>query len=377
MRKKKYYLSLIFIFFFIALSACGDNKEAVAKENRKTSLDDKPSANPSPCQIAFYSDSDGGDFEPDLFVMNADGSNVIQLTSEKGFDYEPKWSPDGSRIAFRSDRDGDFHIYTIAPNGSDLMQLTRDDRPEHDIAWSPDSAQIAFVSDIDGDDEIYVMDADGDNIQQLTYNTSDDNGPVWSPNGALIAFTSDRAENTEIFTIEPSGNNEKQITFDSYKGDDGGLIKSLLPVWFPDSSRLLFKVERGSPSFPLSDIQAIDIDGRSTSVVAGIDFKCDSHALSPDGTKIAFDSKRDETTHIFVMNADGSDVQQLTFSEFGEYSPVWSPGGSRIVYTSSGGDEFYHLFVMDADGSNNQQLTLSPPITELGEHEPVWSPFCE
>jgi Tol biopolymer transport system component len=93
--------------------------------------------------------------------------------------FRPDWSPDGTRIAFVSIRDGDREIYVMAPNGSNLVQLTNNDNGEADPTWSPDGSRIAFASDQDGDYEIYVMAADGTGlVRQLTHNTADDRAPV-------------------------------------------------------------------------------------------------------------------------------------------------------------------------------------------------------
>jgi TolB protein len=116
--------------------------------------------------------------------MDMDGGNVRQLTDDPGsaWDYHPAWSPDGSRIAFASNRDGDDDIYVMDADGRNVRQLT--DVPlwfERSPVWSPDGTRIAFVSDRDYDYDIYVMDADGGNVRQLTDDPGRDTSPVWSP----------------------------------------------------------------------------------------------------------------------------------------------------------------------------------------------------
>ena len=103
-------------------------------------------------RIAFYSDRDG-DYE--IYLMNGDGSNVTQLTYNPAFDGVPGWSPDGSRIAFNSDRDGDYEIYLMDADGSNVTQLTDNSADDVVPRWSPDGRRIAFYSDRDGDEEIY------------------------------------------------------------------------------------------------------------------------------------------------------------------------------------------------------------------------------
>src|SRR5436309_1765074 len=134
-------------------------------------------------RIAFASDRDGN-FE--IYEMNADGSGQTRLTVTEGlnFNLRPSWSPDGEKIAFRSDRDGNWNIYMINVDASGLVPLTTSPAADIGPCWSPDGKQIAFESDRDGNAEIYVMNADGSAQTRLTSNPAfDDIGPgCWSAN---------------------------------------------------------------------------------------------------------------------------------------------------------------------------------------------------
>ena len=115
--------------------------------------------------------------------MDADGSNPTRLTDNPGLDADPAWSPDGTKIAFASFRDGNQEVYVMDADGSNPTRLT--DNPASDIvpAWSPDGTKIAFASRRDGNPEVYVMDADGSNPTRLTDNPTFDGVPAWSPDG--------------------------------------------------------------------------------------------------------------------------------------------------------------------------------------------------
>ncbi len=109
-------------------------------------------------KIAFSSDRDG-DWE--IFVMNADGNGVQQLTDNDGDDSVEEWSPNGNKIAFVSDRDGDDEIFVMNADGTEVRQLTDNDDRDGSASWSLDGDRIAFTSNRDGDWDIFVMNADG------------------------------------------------------------------------------------------------------------------------------------------------------------------------------------------------------------------------
>ena len=132
-----------------------------------------PSWSPDGQRIAFESDRDG---DSEIYVMDADGKNQTQLTNNNDDDGQPSWSPDGQRIAFVSDRDGDWRSMSWMPTEKTRPNSHNNNDGDWRPSWSPDGQRIAFDSDRDGDFEIYVMDADGKNITQLTNNNDDDLG---------------------------------------------------------------------------------------------------------------------------------------------------------------------------------------------------------
>jgi len=145
----------------------------------------------------------------------------------------PGWSPDGQRIVFSSDRDGDDEIYIADADGSHVQQLTDNDTTDWWPAWSPDGSQIAWTSYRDGNWDIYVMPAPGQaqvnvdsgNVRRLTDNPAKDWGPVWSPDGTRIAFASERDGNWEIYIINADGSQPQRLT--NNEAQDIG------PAWRP------------------------------------------------------------------------------------------------------------------------------------------------
>jgi Tol biopolymer transport system component len=245
-----------------------------------------PDYSPDGSQVVFSRNND-------IYIMNADGSNQTLLTSSIGGDFQAVWSPDGTKIAFTSNRDGNNEIYVINVDGTNETRLTNHAGSDSAPAWSPDGTKIAFTSerDGDGDKEIWVMDADGTNLVQLTANTATDGGASWSPDGSKIVFQSTRdGGDYEIYVMDANGANQTRLT--SEAGIDA------LGDWSPDGSKLLFYSERDSNR----EIYVMDADGSNQVRLtndAGIDMEAE---WSPDGSSILFSSNRDTDYDIYSAN---------------------------------------------------------------------------
>jgi Tol biopolymer transport system component len=143
--------------------------------------------------------------------MNADGTDLTRLTHDDTdiVDFEPAWSPDGSKIAFRRGPD----IYLMNPDGTGLVNWSNyGSTTNGGPSWSPDGTQIAFGSRRVGNWEIYVMNADGTGLTRLTDDPASDFLPAWSPDGSKIAFMTDRDGNEEIYVMNPDGTGLVNLT---------------------------------------------------------------------------------------------------------------------------------------------------------------------
>jgi dipeptidyl aminopeptidase/acylaminoacyl peptidase len=161
-----------------------------------------------PCPIAFDSDRDGN---LEIYTMDSNGENLVNLTNDPANDWNPDWSPDGNQIAFVSERNNERSIYIMDADGSNLRLLTN--MQESDLAdWSPDGKAIIFTSNANGNFEIYIMKADGSNEPiNLTNNDTQDLVPVWSPDGSQIAWLSGD-EGWDLFVMTSDGHNVRQLT---------------------------------------------------------------------------------------------------------------------------------------------------------------------
>lgn len=245
-------------------------------------------------KIAFHSQRDGN---YEIYTMSTDGASQTRITNNTATDVHPIWSPDGKEVVFRSDRDGNTEIYKMKADGTALTNLSNNAAAENYPAWSPDGQQIIFESSRNGNVEIYKMDADGSNQTRLTNNTATDSSASWSPDGTKIAFHSNRDGNYEIYTMNIDGTSPARLT--TATGSD------LDAVW------------------------------------------------APNGLQIAFYANRDGNTEIYKMNADGSSQTRLTNNATGDSLPAWSPDGSKITYT--GTPQGIHS--INNDGTGNTQLS--------------------
>jgi TolB protein len=254
------------------------------------------------------------DNSEDIYVMNADGTNVQQLTKNPGPEFDPMWSPDGKRIVYRDSHRGpnqDDEIYVMNADGSGQTNLTNNPANDWGPAWLPDGTKIAFNSMRTGNKpQVFVMNADGSGVKQLTEQEAE--YPTWSPDGSQIAFMSFLPD-YEIYRMNADGSGLTRLT--NAPGEDGW------PAWSPDGKKIVFESARDDCS-----ISNRPDCGRSGDIGPFFD--------------------------LWIMNADGSGQTRLTQIS-GQFS-AWSPDGRYIVFNSLGG-----LYVMRPDGSDITHLPIS------------------
>lgn len=259
-------------------------------------------------QIVFHSDRNS---LLDLFVVNANGTNQRQLTTNVGSNFDPSLSPDGTKIVFTSDRYGNHEIFVMDVDGENEIRLTNNRNSDGDAAWSPDGTQIAFTTNRYGNFEIAVINADGtsgENARRLTSSSRQDRSPSWSPDGSEIAFIHNLGGDFEIAVMNVDGSDVRTLT--SNRADDEA------PAWSHDGSKIAYS--RGNPN--PSRINDFDIA---------------------------------------VMNPDGSDSRRILNTSTTEKSPVWSPDDTMIAFHSVRSNRDIEIWVMDADGNNASPLVDS------------------
>lgn len=322
---------------------------------------ERPEAAPSG-QIIF----DNGH---DIFVMNEDGSALTQLTfaeDVEGNSIDPACSPDGSQIAFISNRpipdfdlDSDEAIYVMNADGSDQERLAvfPELKDFYDLAWSPDGSRIGFLAS-DADDmgwwDIYVMNADGSNMRRLTNSQETglyaNSGPVWSPDGSQIVFDADGDGNDNgIYVMNADGSDLRRLLDPQMVvgQESGWFLRS--PSWSPDGSRIIFNTYGGAGEVGEGEIFVVDADGENLEQLTNDPLVNYGPTWSPDGVRIAFGTLESE---IVVVNPDGLDGVKMSsglmelrtprwmssqappLSEDGSREVVlsrWSPGGYAVI----------------------------------------------
>jgi len=254
--------------------------------------------------------------------MNSDGTDVRQLTDNMSYDWNPSWSPDGSQLAFVSDR--------LAGEINETME-------QIDGEW------VIRVEEILAEVDIWRMDADGKNWLNLTDNaTGVDGGPSWSPDGSRIAFHSDLGEHdsTEIYVMDADGSDQRRLT--SLGGSNWD------PKWTPDGQLLVFAGHLREWSLHTISPESADVEIPKQ---VGSGWK---PVWSPQGDRITFAKKSDAGFwDIYVMDADGTNIVQLTANAGDNNQPVWSPSGDQIAFSSSRSSlEEFIIYVMNANGEN-------------------------
>jgi TolB protein len=249
----------------------------------------------------------------------------------------PSPSPDGERVVFQSNRTGRWEIYVMNIDGSDLTRIT--DRAGDNVtpAWSPDGELIAFAASPGENSDIYLMKTDGSDLKRLTNHPGDDSHPHWSANGERIIFNSPRttpdlevewtSQWHEIFSMKFDGTDLHQHTHHK--------AVCTYPSFSPDGTKIVYRKITNTPGF------AWDLTGIS------------------------------RNSEVFLADADGSNEINLSNNAAFDGWPMWSPAGDRIVFVSNraGPANVGHLYLVNVDGTGLQQITSGT----WSYVQPAWS----
>ncbi len=272
-------------------------------------------------KFAFASDRDGermtGTIEQrsikEIYIADYDGKRASRVTVRGSLNIAPTWAPDGRSIAYQSHQSGyvDIYVQKLYEVQTQLGRPAKGtDRVQNFFpAWSPDGTRIAFASSLEGNWEIFVVKVDGTDLRRLTSHRSADSAPAWSPNGAQIAFTSDRTGTNQIYIMSADGGPVTQITSEPRKADR--------PTWALDFIAYSAEVPAGV------EIKKVNVGTRQVTQLTNGPGTNESPTVAPNGRHIAFVTTRWGKEQIAVMDADGNNTRQITFTGNNRY-PRWS-----------------------------------------------------
>jgi len=260
--------------------------------------------------IAFISDRDGN---YEIYTMWADGTHQRNISNSSSFDWTPTWSPDCSKIAFYSNRSGVTQIYTMNSDGTDTVNISDNEYNDSYPAWSPNGDKIAYSTTRTGNYEVYVMNTDGSDVLNLTNNASNDWCASWSPDASRLTFHSYRDGNYEIYKMNADGGTQTRLTIQG--------LDDAYPAWSPTGPRITFTSWRTSNA----EVYVMNDDGTSQINITNLASQELRSQWSPDGTKIIFETNRDGNYEIYIMNADGTNPVRLTTEASFEGFATWSP----------------------------------------------------
>ena len=366
----------------------------------------RPDWSPKGDLVAFEA-YQGGTFH--IWVMKPDGSGVQQLTTGHGDDREPRFSPDGTKIAFSSDRAfaGTYDIWTVDVAGGALTRITTTDADEFEPTWSPDGTEIAFVSGTGANGTtIQAQKADGTRRTLATAATGTRvNSPAYSPDGTKVAylqFANNKSQllvsgtrvgtSDDVFPFYPQwlsndellytadgkirvstvGGSTREIAFQAqiqldrqpyqrkahdFDSNEARQAKGIVgPALSPDGKSVAFQA--------LNQIWVMEIGKKPRAITNDTFYKCDP-AWSPDGKKLAYSSDKAGTEDLYVQDLATGAEQRITSLPGAEVSAAWAPGGGALAFQDQTGATFT---VELATG------TVRPVITALfAPGKPTWS----
>ena len=262
-----------------------------------------------------------------LPCFQARAQDLVRLTHHPAEDRAPAWSPDGTKLLFTSDRDGNRSVYLVDADGSNLERITSLDNIDRYPAWSPDGERVVFQSERNGDGALWILELASRNETTLIGDSSPELTPDWSPDGSFIAFTSERSGNIDLWAMPVFGSALFQLTSNP--------SRDVWPRWSPNGRSILFFSRRDTngerDELYIMDWESREVE-RITENPTHHDFAPD---WSPDGERIVTgvsDSDRDRALVIYDRN--GQPLERFAEGFHRVFQPTWSPDGRFIAFAA-------------------------------------------
>lgn len=332
-------------------------------------LDDtQPAFSPDGERIAFRSEREGGG----LFVMGATGESVKRLTD---FGNNPAWSPDGKEIACADEGPMDpahrnnpnSRVWAVNVATGERRQITKEDSIQPN--WSPHGHRIVYGGRRNAAQrDIWTISAGGGEPTEVTNDPAIEGSPVWSPDGKYLYFASDRAGSMNLWRV-PMEEQTGRVLGPAEAVTTPSAYSAHLS-FSRDGRRLAYSqiVRSGNLQQVGFDPETETVTGQPVWITRGSRW-ANTPDLSPDGEWLAFDSQLGKQDDLYVIRRDGTGLRQLTDDLHMDRRPRWSPDGKRLAFFSDRTGK-WEIWMINSDGSGLKQLTYAPGVV----NNPTWSP---
>ncbi len=267
-------------------------------------------------RIAFHSNREGN---YEIYTLDSSGGSLERLTFTAGASLFPSWSPDGTRLIY--EEDGVLTIINADGSSPTPVSSASSSGSDYDPAWSPDGRQVVFFSARDAFDDLYLLDLDSGSETRLTSGAGQNRYPEWSPDGTRIVFNSNRDGSVDLYILTLAGSTLQRVT-----ATDGA--DEFTPAWSPDGSMLAFAASYDGNDFeiytlpvpppdapPLTNPDALRLTDNG-----GDDFY---PAWSPDGQVIVYHTIEAQDVTLYIVPAAGGEARRLTEPGSTNGAPDW------------------------------------------------------
>ena len=275
------------------------------------------------------------------------------------FNVSPRFSPDGKRIAYVSDRSDIPSVYVMNADGSgrsDTLLYAVNNTLEFveaspsAVTWSPDGTQVAFVAEWGQMKDVYVTEPPAlGGVRALHFRFEEMSGPAWSPDGKTIAFSGLRSGVTDIWLGDVATGDLRQLTKDRFHDED--------PCWSPDGKSVVYTSERAGQN----DLFAVDVSTGQTLPLAVTNDNEITPQFSPDGKRLAYASDTGGIWNVWVLELEGGKAQQLTDVPGGAVCPTWGPDGTMAFAYYRHGEWQIWKMTLELEAGEWKPVPVTPP----------------